>query len=49
MGFLAMALARGLLHPNVGLLPVLDEMVGGGLIVVENVHVVRYLHEPKPE
>jgi PII-like signaling protein len=29
------------------LLPVLDEMVGGGLIVVEDVHVVRYLHEPK--
>jgi PII-like signaling protein len=29
------------------LLPVLDEMIGGGLIVVEDVHVVRYLHEPK--
>jgi len=29
------------------LLPILDEMVGGGLIVVEDVHVVRYLHEPK--
>ena len=29
------------------LLPVLEEMVGGGLIVVEDVHVVRYLHEPK--
>jgi PII-like signaling protein len=29
------------------LLPVLDEMVGGGLIVVEDVHVVRSLHEPK--
>jgi PII-like signaling protein len=29
------------------LLPVLDDMVGGGLIVVEDVHVVRYLHEPK--
>ncbi len=28
------------------LLPVLDEMLGGGLIVVEDVHVVRYLHEP---
>ena len=28
------------------LLPALDEMVGGGLIVVEDVHVVRYLHEP---
>ena len=29
------------------LLPVLEEMVGGGLIVVEDVHVVRYLHDPK--
>ena len=29
------------------LLPVLDQMIGGGLIVVEDVHVVRYLHEPK--
>jgi PII-like signaling protein len=29
------------------LLPVLDDMVGGGLIVVEDVHIVRYLHEPK--
>ncbi len=29
------------------LLAVLDDMVGGGLIVVEDVHVVRYLHEPK--
>jgi len=29
------------------LLPVLDEMVGGGLIVVEDVHVVRYLHDPR--
>jgi PII-like signaling protein len=29
------------------LLPVLDEMLGGGLIVLEDVHVVRYLHEPK--
>src|SRR5262249_48658665 len=29
------------------LLPVLDEMLGGGLVVVEDVHVVRYLHEPK--
>ncbi len=29
------------------LLPVLDEMIGGGLIVVEDVHVVRYLHGPK--
>jgi PII-like signaling protein len=31
------------------LLPVLDQMIGGGLIVVEDVHVVRYLHEPKRE
>ena len=29
------------------LLPVLDEMIGGGLIVVEDVHVVRYLHGPE--
>jgi len=29
------------------LLLVLDQMIGGGLIVVEDVHVVRYLHEPK--
>jgi PII-like signaling protein len=29
------------------LLPLLDEMVGGGLIVVEDVHVIRYLHDPK--
>jgi PII-like signaling protein len=29
------------------LLPLLDEMVGGGLIVVEDVHVVRYSHDPK--
>jgi PII-like signaling protein len=29
------------------LLPVLDEMIGGGLIIVEDVHVVRYLHDPK--
>ncbi len=28
------------------LLPVLDEMLGGGLIIVEDVHVVRYLHDP---
>ena len=28
------------------LLPVLEEMVSGGLIVVENVHVVRYDHHP---
>jgi len=29
------------------LLPVLDEMMGGGLIVIEDVHIVRYLHDPK--
>jgi PII-like signaling protein len=29
------------------LLPVLDGMIGGGLIVVEDVHIVRYLHGPK--
>jgi PII-like signaling protein len=29
------------------LLPVLDQMIGGGLIVVEDVHIVRYLHDPK--
>ncbi|AGA28106.1 DUF190 domain-containing protein [Singulisphaera acidiphila] len=29
------------------LLPVLDEMVGGGLIVLEEVRVIRYLHDPK--
>jgi PII-like signaling protein len=29
------------------LLPVLDEMLGGGLIVVEDVHVLRYVHAPK--
>jgi PII-like signaling protein len=29
------------------LLPALDEMVGGGLVVLEDVQVVRYLHEPK--
>jgi PII-like signaling protein len=29
------------------LLPVLDGMIGGGLIVIEDVHVVRYLHGPK--
>jgi PII-like signaling protein len=31
------------------LLPVLDEMVGGGLVVVEDVRVVRYLREPRTE
>jgi PII-like signaling protein len=29
------------------LLPVLDEMIGGGLILVEDVHVLRYLHQPR--
>jgi PII-like signaling protein len=29
------------------LLPILDPMIGGGLIVVEDVHVVRYLHDAK--
>lgn len=29
------------------LLPVLDEMVQGGLVILEEVHVVRYLHDPK--
>ena len=29
------------------LLPILDGMVKGGLIVIEDVHVVRYLHEAK--
>lgn len=31
----------------VELLPVLDEMVSGGLVVVENVHVIRYQHHPE--
>jgi len=30
------------------LLPILEEMVGGGLIVLEEVRVIRYLHDPKP-
>jgi PII-like signaling protein len=29
------------------LLPVLEPMIGGGLIVVEDVHVVRYIQDPK--
>ncbi len=29
------------------LLPVVDDMIGGGLIVVEDVHIIRYLHDPK--
>jgi len=29
------------------LLPVLDQMLGGGLIVIEDVHVARYLHDAK--
>jgi len=27
------------------LLPVVDEMVGGGLILVQDVHVVHYRHD----
>ena len=30
------------------LLPALDEMVGAGLIVVEDVHVLRYREGPAP-
>lgn len=26
------------------LLPILEEMVSGGLVVVENVHIIRYQH-----
>ena len=29
------------------LLPALEEMVQGGLIVLEDVRVIRYLHDPK--
>jgi PII-like signaling protein len=29
------------------LLPVLDQMMGGGLIVIEDVHVARYTHDQK--
>jgi PII-like signaling protein len=29
------------------LLPVLDELVQGGLVVLEDVQVIRYLHDPK--
>jgi len=29
------------------ILPVLDELVGGGLVVLEEVQVIRYLHDPK--
>jgi PII-like signaling protein len=29
------------------LMPALDEMMSGGLVILEDVHVVRYLHEPK--
>jgi PII-like signaling protein len=36
-------------EPIERLLPVLDEMVHGGLIVVEDVRVIRYLREPKAE
>ena len=31
----------------VRLLPALEEMVGEGLVVLEDVRVVRYLHDPK--
>jgi PII-like signaling protein len=30
------------------LVPMLDEMIGGGLVVIEDVHVVRYQSETKP-
>lgn len=30
-----------------GLLPVLEEMVSSGLVVVEDVHVIRYRHQPE--
>jgi uncharacterized protein len=38
-------------HPEQidALLPALDEMVGGGLIMVEDVQVIRYGHGPGPE
>ena len=29
------------------ILPVLNELVQGGLIILEDVHVIRYLHDPK--
>ena len=29
------------------LLPALEELVQGGLIVLEDVQVIRYLHDPK--
>jgi PII-like signaling protein len=29
------------------LLPVLEEMVSGGLVVVEDLHIIRYEHHPK--
>ena len=29
------------------LLPVVDEMVGGGLVLVQDVHVVHYRHDPR--
>jgi uncharacterized protein len=29
------------------LLPILDEMMGGGLILVQDVHVVRYRHDQR--
>lgn len=30
------------------LLPILEEMVAGGLVVVENVHIIRYQHSTTP-
>jgi PII-like signaling protein len=29
------------------ILPALDDLVQGGLIILEDVHVIRYLHDPK--
>jgi len=29
------------------ILPVLEDLVQGGLIILEDVHVIRYLHDPK--
>ena len=31
------------------LLPVLEEMVSGGLIVVEDIHIIRYSHHSEAE
>jgi PII-like signaling protein len=30
------------------LLPILSEMIGEGLVTVANVHILRFLHDPKP-